>query len=45
MGKFDNSVDEFFTYCEDNEVQFVDFRLTDMSGTWHHVTSTSTAIT
>ena len=45
MGKFVNNVDEFFKYCEENEVKFVDFRFTDMIGTWHHVTYTITAIT
>ena len=38
MGKFVNSSDEFFSYCETNEVKFVDFRFTDINGIWHHVT-------
>lgn len=38
MGKFVNSVGEFFKFCESNEVRFVDFRFTDMKGTWHHMT-------
>ncbi|MGM0518772.1 MAG: type I glutamate--ammonia ligase [Campylobacterota bacterium] len=38
MGKFVNNTDEFFKYCEDNEVKFVDFRFSDFSGTWHHLT-------
>jgi len=37
MGKFVNSIEEFFQYCEANEVQFVDFRFTDIKGAWHHV--------
>lgn len=44
MGKFVNSVEEFFKYCKDNEVEFVDFRFTDMKGTWHHLTYTLEAI-
>ena len=38
MGKFVNTVDEFFSFCKENEVLFVDFRFTDMIGTWHHIT-------
>ncbi len=38
MGKFVNSIDEFFKYCEENEVEFVDFRFTDIKGMWHHLT-------
>jgi glutamine synthetase len=44
MGKFVNSVEEFFKYCEKNEVEFVDFRFTDLKGTWHHLTYTMHAI-
>ncbi len=33
MGKFVNSIEEFFKYCADNEVEFVDFRFTDIKGT------------
>lgn len=38
MGKFVNNVNEFFDFCKQNEVLFVDFRFTDMIGTWHHIT-------
>ena len=38
MGKFVNNVDEFFKFCEENEVKFVDFRFTDIKGAWHHLT-------
>ena len=38
MGKFVNSIEEFFEYSKANEVNFVDFRFTDMKGMWHHVT-------
>jgi len=44
MGKFVNSVEEFFTYSKENDVQFVDFRFTDIKGTWHHVTYRYSAI-
>ncbi|MBE0492144.1 MAG: type I glutamate--ammonia ligase [Sulfurospirillum sp.] len=44
MGKFVSSVEEFFKYCEENEVQFVDFRFTDIKGAWHHLTYTMPAI-
>ena len=38
MGNFVNNIDEFYSFCEENDVQFVDFRFSDMKGTWHHVT-------
>ncbi len=44
MGKFVNSVEEFFEYCKENEVEFVDFRFTDLKGTWHHLSYTTGAI-
>ncbi|KIM04304.1 MAG: glutamine synthetase [Sulfurovum sp. AS07-7] len=44
MGKFVNSVEEFFSFCETNEVEFVDFRFTDLKGTWHHVTYRMSAV-
>ena len=44
MGKFVNSTDEFFKYCEENDVQFVDLRFTDIKGTWHHVTYRMSAV-
>ena len=31
---------EFFTKCEEEEIEFVDFRFTDIKGAWHHVTYT-----
>ena len=40
MGKFVNNTEEFFKFCEENDVQFVDFRFTDIKGAWHHVTYT-----
>ena len=44
MGKFVNSVDEFFKFCEDNEVEFVDFRFTDIKGAWHHISYRMSAV-
>lgn len=44
MGKFVNSIEEFFEFCDENEVRFVDFRFTDLKGTWHHVTYNIKAI-
>ena len=44
MGKFVNSVEEFFEYCKENEVEFVDFRFTDIKGAWHHLTYNMKAI-
>ncbi|MBK1992326.1 type I glutamate--ammonia ligase [Campylobacter sp. 2018MI35] len=38
MGKFVNNIEEFFDFCKDNEVIFVDFRFSDLIGTWHHIT-------
>jgi len=32
MGKFVNNVDEFYKFCEENEVAYVDFRFTDIKG-------------
>ena len=45
MGKFVNNVDEFFTFCEENDVQFVDLRFTDIKGAWHHLTYRMSAVT
>ena len=44
MGKFVNSVDEFFKFCETNEVEYVDLRFTDIKGAWHHLTYRLTAV-
>lgn len=38
MGSFVNSVKDFFDYCAEHEVKFVDFRFTDIKGAWHHLT-------
>ncbi len=44
MGKFVNSVEEFFSYCKENEVEFVDFRFTDIKGAWHHISYRMSAV-
>ncbi|MDR0407689.1 MAG: type I glutamate--ammonia ligase [Campylobacteraceae bacterium] len=44
MGKFVNNAEEFFAFCKKHEVKFVDFRFTDMKGTWHHLTYTMNAV-
>ncbi|NQY52098.1 MAG: type I glutamate--ammonia ligase [Campylobacteraceae bacterium] len=45
MGKFVNNNEEFFKYCEEHEVQFVDFRFTDLKGMWHHISYMMSAVT
>ena len=45
MGKFVNSTEEFFSFCESNEVEFVDFRFTDIKGAWHHISYRMSAVT
>ena len=44
MGNFVNNINEFFTYSKDNEIEFVDFRFTDIKGSWHHITYKYNAI-
>ncbi|MEA3330100.1 MAG: type I glutamate--ammonia ligase [Campylobacterota bacterium] len=44
MGKFVNSIEEFFTFCEENDVGFVDLRFTDLKGAWHHLTYRMSAV-
>jgi len=44
MGKFVSSVEEFYKFCETNEVEFVDFRFTDIKGTWHHISYRMSAV-
>ncbi|VAY87288.1 Glutamine synthetase type I [hydrothermal vent metagenome] len=42
--KFVKDVKDFFAYCKENEVKFVDLRFTDINGIWHHVTYTISAV-
>ncbi len=44
MGKFVNSLAEYNTYCEENEVEFVDFRFSDIKGAWHHISYRKSAV-
>ncbi|HIQ28836.1 MAG TPA: type I glutamate--ammonia ligase [Sulfurovum sp.] len=44
MGKFVNNITEFNKYCEDNEVEFIDFRFTDIKGAWHHISYRAAAV-
>jgi len=44
MGKFVKKDEDFFQYCKDNEIEFVDFRFTDLNGTWHHLTYVFSAL-
>lgn len=37
-------ISEFFEFCKENEVEFVDFRFTDIKGTWHHVSFSISAV-
>ncbi|PAF47368.1 type I glutamate--ammonia ligase [Helicobacter sp. 12S02634-8] len=38
-------IKEFFDFCKANEVEFVDFRFTDVKGVWHHMAYSLSAIT
>lgn len=38
------AINEFFNFCKSNEVEFVDFRFSDIKGTWHHLTFSITAV-
>ncbi len=44
MGKFVNNIDEFYRFCEQNDVKFVDFRFTDIKGAWHHISYLLSAV-
>jgi glutamine synthetase len=44
MGKFVKNTEEFFTFCEENDVEFVDLRFTDIKGAWHHLTYRMSAV-
>ena len=44
MGKFVNNIAEYNKYCEENEVEFVDFRFTDIKGAWHHISYRKSAV-
>ncbi len=44
MGKFVNNIAEYAKFCEENEVEFVDFRFTDIKGAWHHISYRASAV-
>jgi glutamine synthetase len=44
MGKFVNNIEEFFAFCNENDVQFVDLRFTDIKGAWHHLSYRYSAV-
>ena len=44
MGKFVNNLAEYKKFCEENEVEFVDFRFTDIKGAWHHISYRASAV-
>ncbi|PAF44308.1 type I glutamate--ammonia ligase [Helicobacter sp. 11S02596-1] len=39
-----DGVKEFFAFCRENEVEFVDFRFTDIKGVWHHMAYSFSAV-
>ncbi|WP_104713467.1 type I glutamate--ammonia ligase [Helicobacter cetorum] len=40
----ESSIKKFWDFCKDNEVEFVDFRFTDIKGTWNHMTYSFNAL-
>lgn len=38
------TIQEFLDFCKENEIEFVDFRFTDIKGTWHHVSYSMEAV-
>ncbi len=38
------AIKKFFEVCKENEVEFIDFRFTDIKGIWHHLSFSATAI-
>ena len=40
----DKRIEEFFEFCKENEVEFIDFRFTDIKGVWHHLSFSANAI-
>lgn len=38
------AVANFFRFCDENEVEFIDFRFTDIKGVWHHLSFSRNAI-
>ncbi len=40
----DGAIAEFFSFCKENEVEFVGFRYTDVKGTWRQISFTMNAV-
>lgn len=38
------AVANFFRFCDENEVEFIDFRFSDIKGVWHHLSFSRNAI-
>lgn len=38
------AIKQFFDFCKENEVEFIDFRFTDIKGTWHHLSFSANVI-
>jgi glutamine synthetase len=36
-----HTIQDIFDTIKDNEIRFVDFRFTDLRGTWHHITTSA----
>ncbi|MDU7692726.1 MAG: type I glutamate--ammonia ligase [Helicobacter sp.] len=32
-----NKISDFLNFCRENDVEFIDFRFSDIKGTWHHI--------
>lgn len=41
----ESKIKEFFEFCKENEVEFVDFRFSDIKGTWNHIAYSFGALT
>lgn len=44
LAKREGLIAEFFDFCAAQEVEFVDFRFSDIKGTWHHVSYSMAAL-
>lgn len=38
------AIKQFFDFCKENEVEFIDFRVTDIKGIWHHFSFSASSI-
>lgn len=44
LGIDKQAVANFFRFCDENEVEFIDFRFSDIKGVWHHLSFSRNAI-